>query len=1238
MAKVPLRAYNSEIEKLIESGQIPEAVAHCKHILKLYPKHIDTYRLLGKAFLESQRYSEAADILQRVLSVIPDDFISQIGMSIIREDERNLDAAIFHMERAFEVQPANAAIQNELRRLHGRRDGVEPPKIRLTRGALVRMYMRGELYPQAVAEARAALAEDPQRHDIQVLLARLYYLAGQKVQAAEAASKLVAKLPYCYEANRILADVLPGTSRAEDAKLYQERIQALDPYSAFISEKSPTSAEVPDNAVQIDRLEYQPAQEETAQPEWTRTVGVSWDGEPESPAAPDWLTGETDESMKALQGAEAPQAPPAEPQPEEPAAQPAEIPDWMAAAGWSSSSGAVEETPVNFEETEAAAAAASAEIPDWLQQLAPAEGAPLPEQQAEQVEEDGEWFQKIIGGELPAAEPSPDTAPAVPVELADQAETTAAEAGQPQPEELPDWMAGETAAPSVAEQPETEFPAWMADLGIQPPESQAEQAVESVSEISPVAAEELQPAMSETPDWFADLGAAPQETPQPESELPERQPVVGIEPEETMVFASDEAVQPSEVSGETPEQEEARQPLAEAAGQPVETGEAIALPPMAEPAEISAAEPPAETPVAEAGMGEDLDSALAWLEALAAKQGAEEGTLQAAADERPEEMPEWLKKEVQEGEVLPAAEAAMEESETRAEPVEAAAEQPAEAEAADLPEWLQSLQPEASLETGAEETSVSANEGAAESVEEPEWLRLMGQPAETTPEEPPVEEEQPQPAAETVVELPAWLSEETAPAEEAVSEPEPSGFQTPAEEEQPVTPEPSTEPETELPSWLSEEPAPTVEMPIQSELQVAAAETTTTPELAGMPEDIDAALAWLEGLAAKQGAEEGTLATPASERQEVAPEWLRAEQTAEAALQETTTAEAEHAAVETPVAETVIPEPQQAEMEAPIAENEVSPLEERQQEILIEEVVEEPVIEEAPPVAPSVEGWQAEEAVIAETPSEGSMPESTQPEEEAVEEKTQPVMTIPQERTPAPEEQAEPVREEPRPEQEIVSEWLPEAEGEETSTLPEWLQDLGSYSATTAVPTVQGQKPREPLPQWLQEMEAESAADVEAQPVQEPVKTEWVPEIDQAAPPVSLEETAVETAPAGQPVEELAEEAAAVPSEQEPTAEQPETMIQEAAPASGELSGYEDVLAAGQKALEQGDVDAALEHYDQLAQAGEHLEETIHDLRDALYRYPVNVNIWQTLGDAYLRSNRVQDALDAYTKAEELLR
>ncbi len=161
MAAIALREYVREIEKQVDGGRNDEAIAHSRHVLETFPKHVEVYRLLGKAYLESQRYGDAGDIFQRVLSTVPEDFVSHVGMSIIREDEGNFDEAIWHMERAFDVQPSNSAIQEELRRLYGRRDNVEPPKIRLTRGALARMYYKGELFPQAIAELRAALSESP---------------------------------------------------------------------------------------------------------------------------------------------------------------------------------------------------------------------------------------------------------------------------------------------------------------------------------------------------------------------------------------------------------------------------------------------------------------------------------------------------------------------------------------------------------------------------------------------------------------------------------------------------------------------------------------------------------------------------------------------------------------------------------------------------------------------------------------------------------------------------------------------------------------------------------------------------------------------------------------------------------------------------------------------------------------------------------------------------------------------
>ncbi len=79
-------------------------------------------------------------------------------------------------------------------------------------------------------------------------------------------------------------------------------------------------------------------------------------------------------------------------------------------------------------------------------------------------------------------------------------------------------------------------------------------------------------------------------------------------------------------------------------------------------------------------------------------------------------------------------------------------------------------------------------------------------------------------------------------------------------------------------------------------------------------------------------------------------------------------------------------------------------------------------------------------------------------------------------------------------------------------------------------------------------------------------------------------------------------------------------------------------LLGAESELGRGNIAAALDLYARLIRKGKSLEDIIRDLRDALYRYPVEVPIWQALGDAYMRANRLQEALDAYTKAEELLR
>ena len=412
MAKISLRAYNKEIESLIDRGQNDQALAHCRHILKSYPKHIDTYRLMAKAYIEAQRYGDASDVFQRVLSSIPDDFVSHLGMSIIREDEGNLDAAIWHMERAFEIQPANGAIQSELRRLYGRRDGIEPPKVRLTRGALARMYLKGELFHQAISELRTALSADLSRTDLQVLLAQSYYRSGQRVEAVDTCTAILKKLPYCIEANRILAEILAASDRANDAPAYRQRAISLNPYLGQISPRAPTPDKVPDEAVWLEKLDYVSGPGEPGapgQPQWAASIGVQI----ETPIAsqeevPDWLN-----ELEAITQAPAPEQAPEIPKvsPFVPAAieqvpelaafsdkwteavKPNDeelIPDWMKEAGWVPSSDSSQAAEQGFTLGEEGSAAngelTPAEIPSWLRAMAPKEALEGTMEEGEEID------------------------------------------------------------------------------------------------------------------------------------------------------------------------------------------------------------------------------------------------------------------------------------------------------------------------------------------------------------------------------------------------------------------------------------------------------------------------------------------------------------------------------------------------------------------------------------------------------------------------------------------------------------------------------------------------------------------------------------------------------------------------------------------------------------------------------------------------------------------------------------
>ncbi len=1262
MAKVFLRSYNREIETMIDRGQLDEAIAHCYYILKTFPKHLETYRLLGKAYLEGKRYGDAVDIFSRVLASVPNDFVSHVGLSIIRDEENKLDDAIWHMERAFETQPSNAAIQSELQRLYGRRDGVRPPRIRMTRGALAHMYVQGELYPQAISEIKSVLKEDPGRSDMQALLARANFKSGAKNDAVDSALALLQRYPYALDGNRVLVEVL-SADRNENAQAYRQRLIELDPYAAQVANSVFLSNEVADAAVSLERLDWN-GQPVGMASDWRDAQAIGLESGTSRDEQPDWLKASTgtvtppplSEPTSGF-GFETPSAASATP------GQPAdEIPDFMKSAGWGQSSGAFDESKSMFANEEPAAAVeplAQGDLPDWVKAMKPPEPEPEPAAAAETEEELPDWINKIGTGALGATDSQADW-----LSQPEQTQEPSAALNDDQPDWLqgfgtaqesapaaqdqPDWLKGFGSESDFAPQPaQTDTPDWLTGIGRESEPDLTPQAAQTDTPdwLKGIEGESETPAARSEDDWMKQLGSTPEEsavapeeldflkelTPEPLSQPTQEidQPMSSMvdlvksesEQEDSFAWLEDLGAKQDQDQTLIPNPEQ----LMEAPPEPIEEAESLmSEPSMSQPSAI----------VDELGKSEqERDDSFAWLESLAAKQGANEGLL-TKPEERLEQEPEWVRQAKGLTSDVPASQP----------PVNAEELGKSEQERDDSFAWLESL----AAKQGASEGLLTKPEERLE--DEPDWVRQAKGLAAVTPSAP----------VEAPVTPSVPSSEELGQTEQIQDDTfawlENLGEGQGASEGLPATPEehPQEQPESMEPAAHPSASEPQISQP-----------SASVDELGKSEQERDDSFAWLENLAAKQGATEGLLTKP-EERLEQEPEWVR---------------QAKDHVAQPPV--TPVPQEEPVMEQHPAVDDTAAWLksleEEKQPEpasaadqtaIWLKNLADEEKQPETVPAADETAIWLRNLEQEEKQPETVSSPDETamwlksleQAETVAAEQAVDPadadmpawMKDIDQEETPAaemvaPMQEAQPVSAEMQAEETDVPSWLSELDKEEKSAvsasalandddLPSWLrEDTGDVVAepVSIEPTRPTDwKPAEPPQPEIQYSpaieETKQPEIIYSPPLEEPVQAE--PEL--ATPVASFEE---QPAPPPPPAETPKP---APPAPSRPTT--PREPHKEPATRKGTgmlvMPGIDPMLGTARSELSRSNIPGALESYARLIKKGRYLDEVIYDLREALYRYPVEVSIWQSLGDAYMRSNRLQDALDAYTKAEELLR
>lgn len=1132
MAKVSLRIYNREIESLVDQGHTDEAIAHCRHILKTFPKHLETYRLLGKSYLESRRYGEAVDIFSRVLMSAPDDFVSHVGMSIINDEQNRLDNAIWHMERAFEAQPSNAAIQGELQRLYARRDGMEPPKIRMTRGALAHMYVQGELYPQAIAEIRAVLAQDSQRTDMQVLLAKSYFKGGQKADASDICSQLLKKSPYCFDANRIMVELLPATS-AESTQVYRMRVGELDPYATLSKESVFRANEVADAAINLERLEYTGEEVPIGQ-EWSSSLGIKLESgmagslsATSSSDEPDWL------KAAATPGPQADIFGSSQPAGSQTSQSGEEIPDFLRAAGWGESSGEPEQPTSIFDSPSPSGGTnedlVSASIPDWLKGQMPMESTPAKSSMpAQEPVADMDWLNGLTAAASAASGSSQPSTPTVShgdmpdwLSGSDQPGTSSSNILS---SDAPDWLNGLGGVEAQPAASNTDTPDWLSGAS----DSQSASLTNTVDTpdwLSGLGSSESQPAAqpaSNVPDWLAGLGDSGSSTP-PEpvqnSDTPDW--LAGLDsssPVDAGVAAKSDA--PDWLSGFD--------------DQPV-----------------SPAQPAANIDSLGAS-AQEQDDAVAWLESLAAKHGAKPEELVTDPNKRSDTAPEWVQQASSANESNTASPSTI-----RMEDLGSTAQEQDDAVA-----WLESL----AAKHGAkpEELVTDPNKRSDTA---PEWVQQASMANET-----------PQPAAANIESLGASAQEQ------------------------------------------------------------------------------DDAVAWLESLAAKHGAKPEELVTDPSKRSDTAPDWVQ---------QASAIGESEVEAANTPTENEPWSENAKNIGEQFFADFETAstPIESTNDEtgMWLKSLEEKEAQDEAPAKEGNIPDWLSSNQPSA--PSEAAnLPnwmadgaQSPQGQEYVSENLSQDDLS--NWLSNLDDGNAQPADASAKG----LPDWLGDVNAEEEKPvapvmdlkpaskstdgpatvrmadstpdeLPDWLQGVVNQEPAAAIE----QDDHDDSPPWLhrESWEAEERT-IEPTPIK---SSDWHPI---APAEKSPQKEAPKPAPAVAQVKQQIPSVQPVVAQPQPAA-QPKVQAPKPQPkkpvVKQEPVGVSAILTQAKGELDRGDIPTALDHYGKLIKKGKNLEETIRDLTDSLYRYPVEVGIWQTLGDAYMRANRLKEALEAYNKAEELIR
>ncbi len=220
-----LREYLQITEDAINSDRVNEAFANCQYVLTHFPELLEGRRLLGEIYLKQGRLEEAQQTFDWVLTYDPENVVAYCSRALISEQLKDYDTALDCYQQAYELSRGISHIRQEFNQLS---EKVGQPGFIFSRAGLARLYMRGDLLPQAIQEWESVLAATPDRLDARTGLLETYWREGLYDRVEQLAKQILNEVPHCLKALVLLAHVTFAQNALQAQELIQQA-KALDP-------------------------------------------------------------------------------------------------------------------------------------------------------------------------------------------------------------------------------------------------------------------------------------------------------------------------------------------------------------------------------------------------------------------------------------------------------------------------------------------------------------------------------------------------------------------------------------------------------------------------------------------------------------------------------------------------------------------------------------------------------------------------------------------------------------------------------------------------------------------------------------------------------------------------------------------------------------------------------------------------------------------------------------------------